>query len=514
MTEMTTLADLDQKFDWQTYVTRENTMLWRYIEAMGYRSENVESEVGYGTPIQCKLTKHHLKCQEESIQEMMGLIAERVENDIEYFIDVAEDCYDSCERFLDICRDIAAENVTELSDDELASRFETYVDRNSDVVAYREVVFFLDILLDDELSAELDSVNDEVDLHLDMIAPTRDLPFMEERKALLKLGKELEEDDTALTAFETHEDPGEILSELPSNFRSAIEEHAEEYGWVTTARYTGEPLSEIEIVQNLDDIIGRASESLESLQQDRAEKSAELDTIKAHGDRLETLIEIAQEYAYLRTYRMDAIFEGDYLLRDFFEEIARRGEIDYADLIQLTVPEILNILRGDSADDDLAQLAETRRSGPFVVYLIDDEITVGQGEAIADFVEDETVEENTVGIDARTEKHIQGRVAQRGEITAPAKIVQSEDQVDKVTEGDILVSPMTTPDMTVGIAKAEGIITDEGGVASHAAIISREFGIPCLIGTDIATTVLQDGDLVELEATGEEGTARLIQESA
>ena len=67
-------------------------------------------------------------------------------------------------------------------------------------------------------------------------------------------------------------------------------------------------------------------------------------------------------------------------------------------------------------------------------------------------------------------------------------------------DGEILVAPMTSPDYIVAMRKASAIVTDVGGLMSHAAIISRELGIPCIVGTKIATQVLKDGDLVEVDA--------------
>jgi len=69
---------------------------------------------------------------------------------------------------------------------------------------------------------------------------------------------------------------------------------------------------------------------------------------------------------------------------------------------------------------------------------------------------------------------------------------------------------MTTPDMIVGIMKCSGIITDEGGIASHAAQISREFKIPCIMGTGNATTILKDGDYVEILANDTDGTINVL----
>ena len=75
--------------------------------------------------------------------------------------------------------------------------------------------------------------------------------------------------------------------------------------------------------------------------------------------------------------------------------------------------------------------------------------------------------------------------------------------------GEILVSPMTTPDFIPAMRKAGAIITDEGGITCHAAIVSRELKKPCIIGTRIATKILKNGDYVKVNATN--GIIRIIK---
>ena len=74
------------------------------------------------------------------------------------------------------------------------------------------------------------------------------------------------------------------------------------------------------------------------------------------------------------------------------------------------------------------------------------------------------------------------------------------EQVQKFKKGEILVTGMTRPQIAHLCQKAAAIVTDEGGITSHAAIISREFNIPCIIGTNLATKVLKTGDMVEVDA--------------
>ena len=97
-------------------------------------------------------------------------------------------------------------------------------------------------------------------------------------------------------------------------------------------------------------------------------------------------------------------------------------------------------------------------------------------------------------------KDFRGLSASVGRVTGPVKIVKSATEIGKVKQGDILVAVMTRPDYVVAMKKAAAIVTNEGGITSHAAIVSRELGIPCIIGTKIATEVLKDGDIVEVNA--------------
>jgi len=69
-----------------------------------------------------------------------------------------------------------------------------------------------------------------------------------------------------------------------------------------------------------------------------------------------------------------------------------------------------------------------------------------------------------------------------------------------MNEGDILVSIATDPDIVPAMKKAAAFVTDQGGMTSHAAIVAREMNKPCVIGTKIATRVLQDGDYAEVDA--------------
>ncbi len=103
-----------------------------------------------------------------------------------------------------------------------------------------------------------------------------------------------------------------------------------------------------------------------------------------------------------------------------------------------------------------------------------------------------------------------GLPASPGVASGIVRIVHSLDELSKIQKGNILVTMMTNPDMVVAMQKSAGIITDEGGVTSHAAIVSREMGIPAVVGTHNATRKLKDGDIVTVDGF----TGRILEGKA
>ncbi|MEK7463632.1 MAG: PEP-utilizing enzyme [Patescibacteria group bacterium] len=104
---------------------------------------------------------------------------------------------------------------------------------------------------------------------------------------------------------------------------------------------------------------------------------------------------------------------------------------------------------------------------------------------------------------------IKGQVGYKGKYKGIVSIVLNKAQANAFQEGRVLVASQTTPDFIVAIKKSGAMITDEGGIISHAAITSRELKIPCIIGTKVATQMLKDGDMVEVDANT--GIVRIIK---
>ena len=113
-------------------------------------------------------------------------------------------------------------------------------------------------------------------------------------------------------------------------------------------------------------------------------------------------------------------------------------------------------------------------------------------------------EENLKEVEVKEEKVIvQGIGASPGLVSGPVTMVHDVTEIDKVKVGDIMVTTMTNPDMVPAMRKTAGIVTDEGGMTCHAAIVSRELGTPAIVGTRNGTKVLVEGQIITID--GEKG---------
>jgi phosphoenolpyruvate synthase/pyruvate phosphate dikinase len=171
------------------------------------------------------------------------------------------------------------------------------------------------------------------------------------------------------------------------------------------------------------------------------------------------------------------------------EELSKRIDFDISYLRYILPGEIsLRNIKSEEFKDELKK----RRKG--CVYLYDESTPkIISGEEHESFLK-QFEKEKLADI-----KELTGMTASAGTVTGIVKVCRNIKSLDKVEEGDILVASMTRPEYVPAMRKAAAIITDEGGITCHAAIVARELGIPCIIGTKIATKILKDNDLIEIK---------------
>lgn len=229
----------------------------------------------------------------------------------------------------------------------------------------------------------------------------------------------------------------------------------------------------------------------------KARKKAIIKELKLDKEFL-NLIKITEMFAYIQDERKKHVLISNYYQKLFFEEIGQRAGLNLKEMEYTIFPEMAEILLKKRFDK--TQLAKRYEHCLCIQTLDDYEILDGKAA--------DEIFETVFAFADKAVAEIKGTCASQGKAKGVVKIILKTHDLVNVDQGDILVTTMTRPEMVVAMEKAAAIITDEGGITCHAAIVSRELGIPCIIGTKIGTKVLKDGDLVEVDA--EKGIVRKI----
>jgi phosphohistidine swiveling domain-containing protein len=166
----------------------------------------------------------------------------------------------------------------------------------------------------------------------------------------------------------------------------------------------------------------------------------------------------------------------------------------------ITLPELLA-----GRTEQIPARLEARKQGKHFVYeIINGKESIHWRDDVKDIIK-----ELEPGIEMEATE-LKGQVAFPGKVKGVARLILTADGrgVD-FKEGEIIVTISTNPDLIQIMKKCSAIVTDEGGITSHAAIISRELKKPCIVGTKTATSILKDKDLVEVDA--EKGVVKKIR---
>jgi len=299
------------------------------------------------------------------------------------------------------------------------------------------------------------------------------------------------------------------LARDKKDYKDKAEKYLKEYAWMKT--FITLPL-ELLSMQELD---GRIKDALkedfisqyEMQEKQKAEnkKTAEKLLGKLKDEKLVSIIGQARQLGWLLTFSVEIAIKSCSKLIPFYKILAQELEVDYLQWNNLKSGEIEDILQGKLKISD-KELKERSKGYVFLMENGKEKLIVGENaKKMAEWID-----ENVGGID-KDIKEIKGQSVSSGLVEGRVRIALTPKESYKLEKGDVLVCSMTSPDYVPAMKKTVAIVTDEGGLLSHAAIVSRELGKPCIIGTKIATQVLKDGDLVEVDA--EKGIVKILKRS-
>ncbi len=201
----------------------------------------------------------------------------------------------------------------------------------------------------------------------------------------------------------------------------------------------------------------------------------------------------------------------DFYRIKLIKEIAKRSKESVSDINKYyLIKDVENLLNGIP----LTSTEKQKRKKCFVGLWKNGKIIYASGEKAEKLAKKELQSLYTI----KKTNQLKGSIANPGKVKGIARILPTND-IKKTRElrknfqkGQILFTGMTQPNIMDIASKSGGIVTDEGGMLSHAAIISREFKIPCIVGTHFGTQIFKDGDLVEVDAN--KGVVKILKKNA
>ncbi len=467
--------------DYVRVVSRKSTLLMRSCFAMGISNNQRYSEVfGFPSPHRPVYDSFGgIFTDKSMIEKEVELAKKMFDKRKDYFKHIIDRCQVEGSNLWKKAQELKHKEFDNMEDEELMMLSEELLKQLSDFCVYLQFPISLQGFFENSIKKELknkvkDKRKAEEYFHY-LTTPKKQNRTYFEQVSILNIGLKYREG---------------------KSIEQDIKNHLEKFGDLGVKYGIGKPWTEEDVMKRVAHLADKSEEKLNRLlripHENELKVNSILDELKA-GDEFVELVDTARAFVFLRTYRTDIIsgvFTG---LFGLFKEIGKRNGLSLKEVLESLPDEVVSFkFRSNIMEDSKLN----------VLIGVDGRIYVLFGDEAEKVIEMLNSEERK-GLG-----EINGVPANRGVAVGVVKVVFDNSQLWKVNRGDVLVSPMTTPDFLPAIERASAIITDEGGILSHAAIISRELDKPCVIGTRYATKVLKDGMRVRVD--GNKGVVEVL----
>lgn len=394
-------------------------------------------------------------------------------------------------KLLSFARKLQDKDFSKYHDDQLKEAFLQFSLLVKPCMAFAPFIRPLDILLVELLREKIQPYADEENvafesLLVNLTPPLRVASMVKERRDLLRIAVEVTRKKDVKQAVVKRD--ANALKAL--GFFPKLEHHALEYGWMNSFDFSGTPSSADFYLERLKNMLKSPDKDLEEIEQQQksleTKYTATLRDIESHNYEIEELAEVIREFVNVKSDCWESISRAGNSLRPLFTEIAKKKGLTYHEAIYLSPDELFDFSKSNKEESLRRQKIQA---------------LIRDGDEVKEisFEDAEKLIKEFSKVPATDE--VRGLMAYPGTVTGRVCLVMHSSEIGKVKKGDIIVCPMTDPDYMVAADKFAGIVTDHGGVLCHAAIVSREMKIPCIVRTEYATKIFKDGDIIELDAS-------------
>ena len=380
--------------------------------------------------------------------------------------------------FLSHCEEIQAKDLSKLSNQELNFVLNEFTKKEDEWMNYVWMVFLLDEGLTNELKRKLAEIDfqDQATYLPAMVAPTAKTAAYELKTDLLRAAEKVKK------GIDVSEDLKAIT---------------DKYSYFSILNMDEEPFKPEYFKSEIDKLVQNdPSATLAQMLRDEEANQKLCVEVKgkliANPDALR-LVDACKKVAFYREYRNDLRQESYFYARALFIEIAKRANISISDFIFAIREEIFAFLNEGTAPNSNVLVSRRDISAIVSDYKTNQVKYLFNKEEVLEVWPKEVVDIET--------KELKGVIAYQGKVTGPVRIIfDVTAQGPSFKEGEILVATTTNLTFIPLMSKASAIVTDEGGLLTHTAIVARELKKVAIVGTKIATKVLKDGQIIEVDA--------------
>lgn len=438
---------------------------------------------------QCKKTMFFVKDDyvrwywpDEDMRKLRKLLIKNVNNNPDYLKKLRQDWNEKLKSFDQLLKEISSKNLSLLTEEKLFKLYDEFLKKYMDhfglVMAVQDAFsMYANEFLEPKFQKAIKEQNREKEfseLFATLLNPIEDSFISLGKKSLLKITQKVLEEGYS------------------KKVNDLLIEHQKKFFWIRN-NYAKQPILNVdffkdEIKKLLQEKINPKQEIKrmnDELKHNIEKKKVLIKELKLSKELI-NLIKITESFSYIQDERKKYVLIANHYERLFIKELSKRKKLTEKQIEYAIYPECKFIL-------DKKQL-DLRKKGCLCIQ-------DNKGYYIYEGSKVEQVHEKLFSTTSKQEiTQLKGMCASKGKAQGKAKIIQKTHDLINFKKGDVLVSSMTRPEMISAMKKASAIVTDEGGVTSHAAIVSRELGIPCLLGTKKATLVFKDGDLLDVNA--------------
>ena len=407
--------------------------------------------------------------------------------------------------FIAVCSALEKTSLQELTDAELSAAYEQLVDAyiqesslpylTDSFLASGKTDWLVDMITE-EIQDKVSKENIASTLAC-LTAPVHTSFSQDERISLLSLAEKLIRKKDTREVLNTCNSEAVLRSvkKYPSLLK-LLSDHVSHFYWVENSYYEAPFLDESYFLKTICEL-SKTSDILSSYRKEaglclenKKRKQALYKKLKI-SERLRSIITLSEDFSKWQDTRKSCVFRVNHFIFRILDEMASRLKLPPAELYYTIPSELQSVFLDRKYDRKKLQLR--RSEGCAFAF-------TAKGWRLFEGKEYRGIDQDIFFGNPGQRKVLKGVPASPGSAKGTVRVVFKPHELRNVKKGEIIVTNNTTPDFVPAMRRAAAVITEQGGITSHAAVVSRELKVPCIIGIKQVTHILKDGDLVEVDA--------------